>query len=876
MALSVHAIWLVFLTSHLYYVLSSASNSPSSYHYPPGSLACKTHNMTEMDCSNRYLVDVPFLDQNLTTILDLSYNRLTEIKGAPFKQLPLLKILNLSHNEISQLSSTAFRGIWFLVELDLQHNNIEALPSNIFFNLTELECIELFDNVLYTIPNKAFELEALQAIYLTIRNSSEIGKIKFQKSNLKFFQLTTLLISNIYNDTFQNFAHIPLQVFYFHAATVFPDFPEGTYVVEKGAFSQLSNVTELGIVTETLPVLGSLNAPLQILTMMSVKHSLAHVTKSTLQVLEKFNSSLSYLAIRYQLLLQRIEDDSFIWTPHLITLNLEHNQINYLANYAFIGLITLQELSLAFNDLKVIPSNALQVFGKTASLEYLDLSSNSISGDIASDAVSAISASLTILKLSIKNSPSVRSIAWVSKLKKLNHLLLESIEIVHTLDVSTIPTLFSLQKLDIVFFWIYFSPCFAFPNLESLTMDNNAISNFPADLALHYCSNLRILSLSRFRSAINSFDEKHLNVTFLFMNTLKITQNKVTSVRPILSIKAPKLTILDISGNLIKKIEIETVQAFPNLIHLNIADNAVVSLTGLENGKFLEYLNAAGNQITVVPPGLLSSLKTLDLNDNPFTCSCDIQPFKNWILLDNTTWLFPGEYVCASPKALKGFSITAIDLDCRSHTTFYLGVSIPSALVLCIGIILLIHYRWHIKYKLFLLYRNYYPFPENEEEFEMLQLRYHAYVSYNEESRIDDDWVMNNLQPNMEEGPEPLKFCIKRRDFMPGQSLIEGISENIQLSRKTMLVLSPHFVDSEWCFHEMEMAQMRLLDEHLDVLVLVLLQEIPNDKMTLTLRKLLCKKKYLKWPKDRAGQGLFWQRLRQELKAPLQVEHCFR
>ena len=260
----------------------------------------------------------------------------------------------------------------------------------------------------------------------------------------------------------------------------------------------------------------------------------------------------------------------------------------------------------------------------------------------------------------------------------------------------------------------------------------------------------------------------------------------------------------------------------------------------------------------------------------PFICSCDIEPFKNWIIFDKTTWLNPGRYECASPEALEGMSITAIDLDCRSHTAFYLVVSIPSALALCICIILLIHYRWHIKYKLFLLYKNYYPFLNKEEEdFEMLQFQYHAYVSYNDESRKDDEWVMNNLQPNMEEGPEPQRLFIKSRNFMPGQSLIEGISENIQQSRKTILVLSPHFVESRWFCHEMEMAQVRQLDEDLDVLVLVLLEEIPYNKMTLSLRKLLCKKKYLKWPKDRAGQRLFWQRLRQDLKSPVQVDPRF-
>ena len=189
-------------------------------------------------------------------------------------------------------------------------------------------------------------------------------------------------------------------------------------------------------------------------------------------------------------------------------------------------------------------------------------------------------------------------------------------------------------------------------------------------------------------------------------------------------------------------------------------------------------------------------------------------------------------------------------------------------------IIFLIRYRWHIRYKLFLLYRNYYPFPDNNEDFEMLQLQYHAYVSYDETS-ADGEWVMNDLLPNMEEGPEPVKLCIKSRDFIPGHSLIESISENIHQSRKTIFVLSPNFVESNWCHHEMEMAKMMLPDENLDVITLVLLHNIPDNMMTLSLRQLLCKKDYLKWPMDRAGQRLFWQSLRQELKSPIQVDRRF-
>ena len=276
----------------------------------------------------------------------------------------------------------------------------------------------------------------------------------------------------------------------------------------------------------------------------------------------------------------------------------------------------------------------------------------------------------------------------------------------------------------------------------------------------------------------------------------------------------------------------------------------------------------------LVPVWLFRRSKILDLSNNPFDCTCGINPFRKWILTDKQIWLQPGLYECATPENLKGMSITAIELDCRSKTAFYLSITIPSVLFFCIFAVILRRYRWHIKYKLFLLYRNYHPFPDPDEDFEMLQLQYHAYVAYNENAAEDDAWVTNDLQPNMEEGPEPMKLCIKSRNFIPGHFLLDSIDQSIHQSRKTILVLSPNFVESEWCYQETQMAQMRLLDANLDVLILVLLNNIPENKMTMSLRQILCRKDYLKWPKDRAGQRLFWQRLREELKGPVHVDRC--
>ena len=563
-----------------------------------------------------------------------------------------------------------------------------------------------------------------------------------------------------------------------------------------------------------------------------------------------------------------------------------NNKINYLSKNSFHGLKSLQILLLRHNLLSTVPSKALEAFTNCALFHHLDLSSNRINGKIENNAFAAVSSSLTYLNLKDNNLGSIRPTIWLNFFQKLDYLFLgdqnkyrgmeyvfialqSPLQTLHTFEVNTVNKLFFKNQL-----------CSVFPNLEMATFSDAPISEFPSSLALHMCSTLKELDLSGSIDNINSVDLELAVVNISSLHTLKMAKNKLTSVKQILFIKAPKLTTLDLSGNQIEEIDTKIVFAFPNIRNLNVEDIILTSISGVDNLKFLQTLYAAGNQITEVPSSLFSNEnssdpKKLDLRNNPFQCTCKIETFRKWILSDTKTWLIPGQYACATPNSLKGRSITALELDCRSKVPFYLSTGIPCAVFFCMIIVLLIRYRWHIKYKLFLLYRNYRPFPDNEEEFEMLQLQYHAYVAYNETTAADDDWVLNNLQPNMEEGPNPVKLCIKSRDFIPGHSLIQSIDDGIHRSRKTILVLSPYFVESEWCYHEMQMAQMRLLDDNLDVLILVLLGKIPENKMTLSLRQLLCHKEYLKWPKDRPGQRLFWEQLRQEIKNPIQIDRCF-
>ena len=876
------SLWSVVVLS-LYYILT-ASETTQHYVYPSGSLPCKTHDTTQMDCSRRSLIDVPILNTTTTTTsittLDLSHNQLQEIVEAPFEKLHVLLTLNLSRNEISKLSSTAFRGLYSLNQLYLIENKLVELPKNIFNDLVNLTYLDISDNWFVAMPNDA--LAALHSLeyfhFASYKYIPELDLKGFQNlSKLNELRLEYVYhhSTNITRNTFRQLAYLPLHTL---------DVTCHSYCnVDKDTFSPLDHVTKLAIPFEAIPALQSLQSPLNHLSIhLPAVHDKEFLDNTTFRDLQRWNSSLTYLNVKvhFEEGLLVIKDYTFIWTPGLRTLDLARNGIAHLEKHAFHGLMTLEVLVLSRNSLSM-PLAALDVFKKYVSLKHIELASNFIS-NIPKDAFSAVSPSLTYLDLDDNIIDGVTPTEWLHVLQKLKYVSFSGNDYGYGTEVASISTLRSLRTINInravVLYFKRRPLCSLFPSLEVANITDATISRFPSSLALDECSHLSHLDLSGSVNKIHLSPLGPFTINISGLVTLLMSRNQLTSIKQVFFFKTPKLTSLDVSGNQIQIIDSSIVHVFPHIKNLNVANNVLTSITGIAHLIFLNSLNAADNQLTIVPSWLFDAnkfaFKTLILSNNPFTCSCDIEPFRKWILSDIDTWLFTGKYVCATPESLVGVSITAIELDCASLTPFYLGISIPFIVCLCVIIIFLIKYRWHIKYRLFLLYRNYHTFPDINNDFEMLDLNYHAYVAYDETSAADEAWVINDLRPNMEDDPEPLHLCIKTRDFMPG-SILDNIDNGIRQSRKTILVLSPSFMESNWCYQEMQMAQLRFLDDNLDILILVMLDDIPETRKTLSLRQILCRKEYLKWPKNnRIGQKLFWKRLRLEVMGPIRVERC--
>ncbi|XP_011629559.1 peroxidasin [Pogonomyrmex barbatus] len=141
---------------------------------------CVCYNgTTQVRCMFLKLTQVPRVPSN-TTVLDLRFNSITEVRAGSFhglnklhtlllndnhiRRLPMgafegapnLRILYLYKNRIEHIAPGAFAGLSRLEQLYLHHNHLREVRSGTFNDLPVLERLFLHNNKLHRLPADAF------------------------------------------------------------------------------------------------------------------------------------------------------------------------------------------------------------------------------------------------------------------------------------------------------------------------------------------------------------------------------------------------------------------------------------------------------------------------------------------------------------------------------------------------------------------------------------------------------------------------------------------------------------------------------------------------------------------------------------------------
>jgi len=155
------------------------------------------------NCSNANLKVIPHQYQSLRKFIG-SHNEI-EISHISVPLLPYLMWLDLSNNKIYNLKAHNFENLQNLQHLDLGHNKIRSVDSKTFNELHILMVLILEGNQIQKLDNFAFDgLIALTSLVLKNQSMQHISLLAFQslKGTIKL-DLSSNCLTDLYPEIFQ-------------------------------------------------------------------------------------------------------------------------------------------------------------------------------------------------------------------------------------------------------------------------------------------------------------------------------------------------------------------------------------------------------------------------------------------------------------------------------------------------------------------------------------------------------------------------------------------------------------------------------------------------------------------------------------------------
>uniref|UniRef100_A0AAZ3PVS5 TIR domain-containing protein n=1 Tax=Oncorhynchus tshawytscha TaxID=74940 RepID=A0AAZ3PVS5_ONCTS len=351
---------------------------------------------------------------------------------------------------------------------------------------------------------------------------------------------------------------------------------------------------------------------------------------------------------------------------------------------------------------------------------------------------------------------------------------------------------------------------------------------------------------------------------------LNLSRAKLRRVTPCLP---STLEILDLGHNDLTAFHSV---ALPALRELHLSGNKLMSLPPGWLFPSLEVLLIQSNTLNMFGPldlRLYRRLRALQAGQNRFVCSCEFVNFMVWRwggAVEGSVELTDrwDNYLCDSPLPLQGQRVDRVQLSLFQCHRILLVSSLCGCMlasgILFVILLWKIHAVWYVRMMWAWLKakRNSGNQKRRDAAGNAYLLCYDAFVSYSEQ---DAEWVEEFLVPELEDSQPPLSLCLHKRDFLPGHWIIDNIIHAMERSRRTLFVLSEHFVHSEWCRYELDFSHFRLFDGDSEAAVLVLLEPISKDdvpKRFCKLRKLMSSRTYLEWPQEDERRAEFWSNLR--------------
>ncbi|XP_031193249.1 toll-like receptor 5 [Mastomys coucha] len=766
----------------------------------------------------------PLLEQLQLLELGTQYANMT-IGPEAFRNLPNLRILDLGLSQIEALNPDAFQGLPHLLELRLFACGLSSavLRDGYFRNLYSLARLDLSGNEIDSLHlHSSFqELDSLSDLNFAFNQIFTLceDELKLlQGRTLSFFGLkSTGLFSrvSVVWETCRNpFGGMRLETL---------DLSENGWTAAiAGNFSNIVQGSQISNLIFKYHIMGpgfgfqNIKDP--------DRSTFASLSRSSVL---KLDLSHGYIFSLNPRLFETLKD--------LKSLNLAFNKINKIGDGAFYGLDSLQVLNLSYNLLGELYDSNFYGLPRVA---YIDLQRNHIG--IIQDKTFRLLNKLQTLDL---RDNALKTIGFIPSIQMV---FLGGNKLIHLPYIRFTANFIELsenrlESLSDLYFLL------RVPQLQFLILNQNRLSSCKA--------------------VYTTSENPSLEQLFLAENMLQLAWETGLCWDVFKGLSG--LQVLYLNNNYLNFLP---PGIFKDLVALQKLSLSANKLTVLSPGSLpanLEVLDISRNQLFSPDPGLFSSLHVLDITHNEFVCDCELRTFIFWLNHVNVTLSgSPEDIYCMYPNSLLGSSVYNTPTeDCDEEEamrslkfSLFILCTVTLAVFLIIALIV-------VKFRgiCFLCYKTLQRlvFKDKVRNLEPSGYRYDAYFCF---SSKDFEWAQNALLKHLDahySSRNRLRLCFEERDFIPGENHISNIQAAVWGSRKTVCLVSRHFLRDGWCLEAFRYAQSRCLSDLKSVLIVVVVGSLSQYQLMRheTIRGFLQKQQYLRWPEDLQDVDWFLDKL---------------
>ncbi|KAK6169511.1 hypothetical protein SNE40_020553 [Patella caerulea] len=840
-------------------------------------------------CNITSLPSSTFSNLTLLEDLDLSDNSISTVGPGLLDDLVNLRHLSLSHNAITHVYQGTFTPPK-LTMLDISVNQIEFITQGSFDNLTELIQLNLTSNIITNLPKNIFHhLIALENLFLkgnylkALPSFSQCKKLKHLhlKDNLlksltvNFEGLVSLVeISVGYNDLL------------FVSSTAFKDSPELSYI--DLSHNQIRSIQKHPLYSTPWGNLNKLNFLrmdynnlTRFLSDLSLFTNLQHLFIDHNQINRVYPDMFPESLVLLDLSSNRIRSLGQLMRKlkNIHTLNLQHNfpSLRKLISYSFyLGSVHIPTVYIGFNefvcDCRMMWLKSLTIPGITLPSilqkmpNFPDIDSTYCQNDGPS-----------LIKL--KDYPVSKFLCEYEKedfecdmecdcCLGSNFMFNEDCPCVYRCPTGC------LCKKSVLIFQSNEIQCqnrnlsSIPPGLPSGSTEINLSGNDIPMVTRHYLEELNML------------------------DTLYLNGSRVKWLSPGCFDGMPRLEALHLDHNLLKSIPSGLFQNLKSLEQLFLHNNLISFIVsdafhGLNRGLSLSLHDNKLSDLSSLDSLNSNQITAVSLSNNPWSCRCEfITEFRDFITINAERIKDIDNIACtwsASEEDVLNYTMPEIDRNSSdrmtrvvefnysslcSNKTIIVNTTIIQRVLqeddrlvgpiiglvfffssLAVLAVLIVWKRHLVQVVIYIKFGV--RFVPGDEKIDR-EYKYDAFVSH---SSKDEEFILKELMPKLEQRKK-LRLCLHFRDFPVGESIADNIVDAVDASRRTLLIISNNFLQSEWCKFEFQTAHHEILTNHAENIVIILLDEIDQDAVDPDLRTLLKTKTYMKY-----GDPWFWEKL---------------